>query len=238
MKGKIHSIETLGLNDGPGIRFVSFFQGCRLRCAYCHNPDTWKLGGGMEMESEELLKKALRFKHYFDRSGGGVTCSGGEPLMQPDFLIDFLKKCKRAGIHTALDTAGFGIGRYEEILEYTDLVILDIKHVDRAGYRQLAGGDIGEFHKFAHAVNESGKKVWIRHVVVPGMTDGNEHMEKLGRMIRKFDRVEKIELLPYHNLGVSKYESMGIAYRLLGLLPMNAEKVESYEKKLRETAGL
>src|SRR6056297_2066731 len=179
-------------------------------------------------EIQALLRPFGRRSHLFRRRASHAA----------RLLIDFLKKCKRAGIHTALDTAGFGIGRYEEILKYTDLVILDIKHVDRAGYRQLAGGDIGEFYKFAHAVNESGKKVWIRHVVVPGMTDGNEHMKKLGGMIRKFDRVEKIELLPYHNLGVSKYQSMGIAYRLQGLLPMNAEKVEYYQKQLRETAGI
>ncbi|MBK5252572.1 MAG: pyruvate formate lyase-activating protein [Peptostreptococcaceae bacterium] len=234
MKGKIHSIETLGLRDGPGVRFVAFLQGCRLRCAYCHNPDTWSMGGGTETEADELLKKALRFKPYFDRSGGGVTCSGGEPLMQPDFLINFLRKCKAAGIHTAVDTAGFGIGRYAEILKYTDLVILDIKHVDSRGYKQLTGGDINEFHRFADEVRKSGKKVWLRHVVVPGKTDSSGHMKKLGRIIESFENVERIELLPYHTLGVSKYEAMGVRYPLEGVYPMNTETTRSYEKELND----
>jgi pyruvate formate lyase activating enzyme len=238
MKGRIHSIETLGLRDGPGVRFVAFFQGCRLRCAYCHNPDTWKIGDGIETEAEELLNKSLRFKPYFDRSGGGVTCSGGEPLMQADFLIDFLKKCKTSGIHTAIDTAGFGIGRYEEILEYTDLVILDVKHVDRVGYKQLTGGDMSEFHRFADAVRKSGKKVWLRHVVVPGVTDGEKHMKKLKKIIESFDRVEKVELLPYHTLGTSKYESLGMHYPLEGVQQMDPGKVKDFERQLCNETGL
>ena len=232
MKGRIHSIETLGLSDGPGVRFVAFFQGCRLRCAYCHNPDTWKFDGGAETEADELLNKALRFKPYFDRSGGGVTCSGGEPLMQADFLIDFLKKCKAAGLNTALDTAGFGIGRYAEILRYTDLVILDIKHVDNLGYKQLTGGDMNEFHRFADEVRKSGKKVWLRHVVVPGMTDSTGHMKKLERIVESFENAERVELLPYHTLGLSKYEAMGVRYPLAGVNPMNPETTRLYEEEM------
>jgi len=234
MRGKIHSIESLGLSDGPGVRFVVFLQGCRLRCAYCHNPDTWKLDGGIETETDELLRKALRFKPYFERSGGGITCSGGEPLMQPEFLIDFLKKCKASGLNTAIDTAGFGIGCYAEILKYTDLVILDIKHVDSLGYKQLTGGDMTEFYRFGEEVRKSGKKVWLRHVLVPGITDGENHVKRLGKIIQTFDRVEKVQLLPYHKLGVSKYEEMKIPYSLKKIKAMNVETAMAYERQLNK----
>lgn len=232
MKGRLHSIESMGLNDGPGVRMVVFFQGCKIRCAYCHNPDTWKLGDGFETTSGALLEKALKFKPYFERSGGGVTCSGGEPLLQPEFLLDFLKKCKGAGLHTALDTAGFGIGRYEEILEVTDLVLLDIKHVDRRGYRQLTGGDMDEFHRFAQAVRKSGRDVWLRHVSVPGMTEGPEHAKKLKDLIRSFPQAKRVEVLPYHVLGVAKYEAMGIPYPLKGVDPMNPKAARIFEAEL------
>ena len=148
VKGKIHSIESMGLVDGPGIRVVVFFQGCKLRCAYCHNPDTWKLSGGIEMTPEELIQKIVRFKPYFDRSGGGVTFSGGDPLIQPEFLLECLKLCKLNGIHTAIDTSGFGNGNYAEILEYTDLVLLDIKHTSSQGYVNLTGKDTKDVNSF------------------------------------------------------------------------------------------
>ncbi len=231
MKGRIHSIETLGLNDGPGIRFVVFFQGCKLRCAYCHNPDTWNLNEGKEITPEELLKKALRFKPYFEKSGGGITCSGGDPLLQPKFLIKFLKLCKEHGLHTAIDTAGFGLGNYEEILKYTDLAILDVKHVNRKGYKELVKGDINEFKKFAEDLKKSNVNLWIRHVVVPGITDGENHMNQLQNLISEFDNVEKVELLPYHTLGVNKYETMGIPYRLQGIKPMCREKIKKMEDR-------
>lgn len=233
MMGRIHSIETMGLMDGPGVRFVVFFQGCKLRCGYCHNPDTWNPNDGEEISAEELLKKALRYKPYFKNSRGGITCSGGDPLMQPEFLIEFLKLCKENGLHTAVDTAGFGMGQYKEILKYTDLVILDIKHVDRRGYKELAGGNIEEFWNFAQVLKESNVNLWIRHVVVPGITDSENHMEKLKKIIDQFDNVEKVELLPYHTLGVNKYETMGIPYRLHGINPMCKEKTKRIEEILR-----
>jgi pyruvate formate lyase activating enzyme len=231
--GKIHSIETMGLVDGPGIRFVVFFQGCALRCAFCHNPDTWDMAGGKEVTARELLQKALRFKPYFKKSGGGVTCSGGDPLMQPEFLIDFLKLCKENGIHTAIDTAGFGKGKYREILKYTDLVILDIKHSHKEGYRQLTGGDIESFNMFRKALEESHSKLWIRHVVIPGITDRLEHLDQMKEIIASFKHVEKIELLPYHTLGIHKYEMMGIPYRLEGVKPMDKKKTAALEEILR-----
>ncbi|QXM07489.1 pyruvate formate-lyase-activating protein [Crassaminicella indica] len=230
--GRIHSIESMGLVDGPGIRTVVFFQGCKLRCVYCHNPDTWDIHKGEEITVNELMKIILRFKPYFKASGGGVTCSGGDPLMQPEFLIDFLKLCKENNIHTAIDTAGFGKGKYEEILKYTDLVILDIKHVNDTGYKKLTGRNIESFERFKEAVVNAHMKLWIRHVVVPGITDSKDHIKQLKNMIREFKNVEKIELLPYHNLGVNKYKKMGIPYKLDGIEPMCKERILELEKYL------
>ncbi|OPJ55747.1 pyruvate formate-lyase-activating protein [Clostridium oryzae] len=235
--GRIHSIESMGLVDGPGIRVVIFFQGCGLRCAFCHNPDTWKSEGGTEIAAEELLRRVLRFKTYFDRSGGGVTCSGGEPLMQPQFLIEFFKLCKENGIHTTLDTAGFGVGKYDEILKYTDLVILDIKHITKDGYRSFVNGDINEFYNFVNAVNLSNARFWVRHVMVPGVTDSFEAMDKLIDIIkRKFDtsKLDKFEILPYHTMGVEKYKKLGINYRLEGIDSMDKNKASEFEKYVRE----
>lgn len=230
--GKIHSIESMGLVDGPGVRTVVFFQGCKLRCAYCHNPDTWNVNGGNEITSEELIKKILRYKPYFQNSGGGVTFSGGEPLLQPEFLLEMLKSCKENDIHTAIDTAGYGFGDYAEILKYADLVLLDIKHVDDEGYKNLTGSHKKGFDEFLSALNKSNTKVWIRHVVVPGITDSKEHILKLNEIIKDIKNVDKIELLPYHTMGVSKYEKLGIKYSLKDLPPMDAEKLRILETYL------
>lgn len=234
--GKIHSIETMGLVDGPGIRVVVFFQGCRLRCAFCHNPDTWNFNGGdMEISPAELLNKVKKFKTYFKASGGGVTCSGGEPLMQPEFLLEFLKLCKENGINTALDTAGFGIGKYDEILKYVDTVILDIKHINKSGYKSLTGGDMDEFYKFLQAVNEAKCKIWIRHVMVPGITDNYESMDALVEMIKKIRPIEKFEILPYHTLGNEKYNKLGIEYSLKDTAPMDKEIALKFESHIKES---
>ncbi|EOD01166.1 pyruvate formate-lyase-activating protein [Caldisalinibacter kiritimatiensis] len=234
MIGKIHSIESLGLNDGPGVRFVVFFQGCNLRCVYCHNPDTWSIASGEEITPKQLVNKAIRFKSYFKSSQGGVTCSGGEPLLQPDFLIEFLKLCKKNGIHTAIDTAGVGIGKYEEILKYTDLVLLDIKHIDEKGYEKIAGGNYDEFRRFVKVLKKTDIDLWIRHVVVPTMTDSESHINSLRDIIGGFDNVKKIELLPYHTLGVNKYKKMDIPYKLEGVKPMDKEKIKVLEKIIQK----
>ncbi|MFU0824649.1 pyruvate formate-lyase-activating protein [Clostridium sp.] len=231
-KGRIHSIESMGLVDGPGIRTVVFFQGCPLRCAYCHNPDTWNMQGGTEFTPEELLKKILRFKPYFEKSGGGVTFSGGEVLLQPDFLLEILKLCKENDIHTTLDTSGFGLGKYDEILKYTDLVILDIKHVDDAGYKNLTGQGKKGLDEFLKALAKSGTKLWIRHVVVPKITDSEEHISKLAHIIKQIDNVEKVELLPYHTLGVNKYDRLGLDYLLKDTPPMDKNKLKGLESLL------
>jgi pyruvate formate lyase activating enzyme len=234
LKGRVHSIESMGLVDGPGVRMVVFLQGCKLRCAYCHNPDTWALDGGTEMTPEELIRKILRFKPYFEKSSGGVTFSGGDPLLQPEFLLEMLKLCKENNIHTTIDTAGYGFGEYEEILKYTDLVLLDIKHIDDIGYKNLTGRSKKGLNQFLEALENTDVKVWIRHVVVPGITDSQEHMEKLQEIIKEIKNVEKVELLPYHTLGVQKYEKLGISYRLSDVKPMDKDDTKRFEKKLNE----
>jgi pyruvate formate lyase activating enzyme len=233
IKGNIHSIETMGLVDGPGIRVVVFFQGCKLRCAYCHNPDTWNLSGGTEMTAQEIVQKVVRFKPYFHRSSGGVTFSGGDPLVQPEFLLECLKLCKLNGIHTCLDTSGFGTGHYDEILEYTDLVLLDIKHTTGKGYVNLTGKDTKGINTFLSALRKSKTKVWVRHVVVPGITDSVDHITKMAEIIsEEVPNVEKVELLPYHVLGAQKYESLSIPYRLKGVEPMDKDKTKELQTLL------
>ncbi|APC42036.1 pyruvate formate-lyase-activating protein [Clostridium estertheticum] len=230
VKGKIHSIETMGLVDGPGIRVVVFFQGCKLRCAYCHNPDTWQLSGGTEMTPDEIVKKIIRFKPYFNRSGGGVTFSGGDPLLQSEFLLECLKLCKQNGIHTALDTAGFGDGNYDEILKYTDLVLLDIKQTTGKGYVTLTGKDTTDVNIFLESLRKSKSRVWVRHVVVPGITDSEEHITKLAKIINEeVPNLDKVELLSYHVLGVSKYEELSIPYKLKGVEAMDKDKTKKLQ---------
>ena len=235
IKGKIHSVESMGLVDGPGIRVVVFMQGCTLRCLYCHNPDTWTLDGNkdaLDFTPEELVNKISRFRSYFEKSGGGVTFSGGDPLKQPEFLKETLKLCKEAGIHTTLDTSGVGFGDYEEILKYTDLVLYDVKHLTREGYKDMTGIEIDETQKFLEACKKMGTKMWIRQVVVPGKTDSEEYIRELGKFIKTLDNVEKVELLPYHLLGVNKYETLGIRYRLEGLEAMDKEACKALYKFL------
>ncbi len=231
--GKIHSIESMGLVDGPGIRTVLFFQGCKLRCRYCHNPDTWNLQGGREMTVQELIKLLKRYEPYYGEEGG-VTCSGGEPLLQADFLTELFKACKQEGISTCLDTAGYGNGSYEELLSYTDLVILDIKHDQKDAYHDLTGGDIAVPTAFLEAVKEQEVPLWIRHVVVPNLTDSEEHIKGLGALIRTIPHVKRVELLPYHVLGVEKYEKLGLPYSLQDIPPMNRERTEQLQKLISE----
>ena len=232
VKGNIHSIESMGLVDGPGIRVVVFFQGCGLRCKYCHNPDTWGMSGGEEYTPEELVKKIERFKTYFASSGGGVTFSGGDPLRQPEFLLEVLKLCKSKGINTCLDTSGYGFGDYDEILKYTDLVLFDIKDFSKDGYKNITQLEIDESLKFLDAMKKNNTKMWIRHVVIPGLTDGEEHLRELKKYIDKIPNVEKIELLPYHLLGVNKYEGLGIKYPLENVKAMDKDLTKKYQKEI------
>ena len=179
MKGRINSIETLGTLDGPGIRFVAFLQGCKLRCLYCHNPETWDTVGNSQLiESTELIEKCLKYKNYFGNEGG-ITFSGGEPLLQPEFLLECLRLAKEQKINTCIDTAGVGFGEYEEILKYTDLVILDIKAVDEEEYKKITGQTMSAFNKFLEVCKKQNKKLWLRQVIVPTINDDKNHIDKL-----------------------------------------------------------
>lgn len=229
--GRIHSIETMGALDGPGIRTIVYFQGCYLRCVYCHNPDTWSFSGGFEIDAAELADRIERYKPYYSNNGG-VTFSGGEPLAQPDFLLDCLKECKSRGIHTALDTCGAGNGDYDEILEYTDLVILDIKHEDPKMYKYITGRDIEAYKSFKEAIKRKNQAVWLKHVVVPGLTDDAEHILKLKEEIFSFDNIQKIELLPYHTMGITKYDELNMKYRLKGVPDMDREELKKLQDML------
>lgn len=232
MTGYIDSIETMGLVDGPGIRMVVFLKGCKLRCLYCHNPETWDYVHAKVMTSDEIVSKAKNNMSYY--KNGGITFSGGEPLMQPDFLLDCLKKCKDLGIHTALDTAGHGVGKYDEILDYTDLVILDIKSLTNEGSIYVTGQNLEEFNKFIEVVKQKNKPLWIRQVVVPGINDNIEYMKDLKEYLKQFKTIEKIELLPYHLYGVEKYKKLNIPYRLDGVPPLNDDDMKPFLEILKD----
>lgn len=232
--GNINSIETMGLVDGPGIRFVVFLQGCNLRCAYCHNPETWqKEKLCQKYTPKELIAKILRYKNYYGKAGG-VTFSGGEPLLQTDFLLECLKLCKKNNIHTAIDTAGVGYGEYKEILKYTDLIILDIKAVDKEEYKKLTGQSIDYFNEFVRQVQQSGNKLWIRQVIVPTINDNEKNILALKDYVKKLKNVEKVELLPYRTIGVSKYKELKIPYRLENIEDMSDVEIKKWQALLEQ----
>lgn len=240
--GRIHSIESMGLVDGPGIRSVVFFQGCILRCKYCHNPDTWKEDENkLSLSPKELVDKLVRFKQYFGKDGG-VTFSGGEPLLQIDFVIESFKLLKQHGIHTCLDTSGVGlfhsspdyVNKLEKLFSVTDLVLLDVKHYEENKYKQITGKEIGAFNLFLNVLQQTDVPLWIRHVIVPNLTNGINHIEKLKEYVNQLKNVQKIELLPYHVLGVDKYKKLGISYQLDGILPPTKAEMDEYQKIINE----
>lgn len=233
--GRIHSIESMGLVDGPGIRAVVFLQGCHLRCRYCHNPDTWapQDAKNLLLSPEELLTRLLRFRPYFAASGG-VTFSGGEPLLQSDFLCEILALCKQNSIHTCIDTAGCGNGDYDRILKNTDLILYDVKHYTPEGYRAVTGHSQEETLRFLAAAQEMHIPLWIRHVVVPGLTDGDEHLAGLESYLKTLHGIERVELLPYHTLGVSKYHTLGIPYSLENVPPVSEDTLAAWNKRLNQ----
>lgn len=234
-EGSIHSIESMGLLDGPGIRAVVFFQGCRLRCKFCHNPDTWAVHGGERMTPAALADRLARFAPYFDRSGGGVTFSGGDPLMQPAFLLETLQECRQRGLHTCLDTAGVGPKGFDPapVLALTDLVLYDVKHWDPDAYRALTGLDIAETEAFQKAMTAAGVPLWVRHVVVPEHTDTVESIRALrGYISTHLANVQKVELLPYHLLGAAKYPPLGIPYPLEGVPTMDRDRCLALQKEV------
>lgn len=243
MKGRIHSLESFGTVDGPGIRFVVFMQGCPMRCQFCHNPDTWDPLGKVQYEwtAQELLNEVQRYRNFIQR--GGVTCTGGEPLVQAAFVAEFFRLCRQNGIHTALDTSGiiFGnAGRGEpseavrDVLEQTDLVLLDIKTLDDTLHPLYTGHSRINPQAFLDYLQKIGKKTWIRYVLVPGITDGDEQLAALARHLQPYGMVERVELLAYHQMGNYKYEKLGIPYPLEGTPPLSPEQLAHARKLLRD----
>ncbi|CEK39438.1 pyruvate formate-lyase-activating protein [Paraclostridium sordellii] len=235
IKGRVHSIETFGTVDGPGIRFILFMQGCPLRCKYCHNRDTWDVKGGTEYTVDEIITEINKYSSYMKFSGGGLTVSGGEATLQPEFLKELFKKAKENNIHTCLDTSGFvDIDTIDPILDYTDLVLLDLKHMVPDKCKDLVGVSIEKTLKLAKHLNDRNIPVWIRHVLVPGVTDDRENLELMGKFISTLNNVDRVEILPYHTLGVHKWENMGFEYELKGVPDATKEDVQKAAEVLAE----
>ena len=239
MTGRVHSIESFGLVDGPGVRSVVFLKGCNLRCRYCHNPDTWTKEGGEEWEAEGLFQKLYRFKPY-GKNKGGITVSGGEAMLQMEFVTDLFSIAKKHDIHTALDTSGGPfcmesdyLESFQKLMDVTDLFILDMKEMDPERHKALTGQDNRNILAFARYLSAHKKPMWIRHVLVPGLTDSRESLETLYDFIRELKSVERVEILPYHTMGVHKWEALGIPYSLKNVLPPTEEEVRRAEEILR-----
>ena len=238
MTGRIHSTESFGAADGPGVRFLIFLQGCAMRCRYCHNPDTWSFDGGTQKTADELLDTAERYRSYWGKEGG-ITVSGGEPLLQVDFLLELFRKAKQRGIHTCIDTAGQPFTRsepffsqFKDLVEYTDLFIVDIKHIDQKAHQSLTGRDNANILDMLLFLSGCRKPVWIRHVLVPGITDNDASLHKTRAFLETLKNVEKIEVLPYHSLGTYKWETLHIPYTLEGVVPPSKERVDNAMKIL------
>ena len=240
MVGYVHSFESFGTVDGPGIRFVVFLQGCPLRCLYCHNPDTWGRGG-KEYTVEDVVRQALRYKNYFGEKGG-VTVTGGEPLVQIDFVIELFKLLKSKDIHTCIDTSGItfnpdsssSVDKHKELLSYTDLFLLDVKHIDDEVCKKLTGQSNAHTLAFAKFLSDNGAPMWIRQVIVPGYTDGEETLARTRAFIDTLKTVEKVEVLPYHTLGTVKYEKLGLEYPLKDVEAPSKERVACAKRILTE----
>lgn len=224
---KVHSVESFGTVDGPGIRFVLFLQGCHLKCKYCHNRDTWDINSGEYKSLDEIFDKIIRYKNYIIPSGGGVTVTGGEPLLQVKFLIELFKKLKKVGINTCIDTSGMVTltDDIKELLSLTDLVLLDIKHIDSEKCKNLVGFSNERELEFAHYLSNNNISMWIRQVLIPGYTDDPNDLLKLKDFISSLNTVKKIELLPYHTLGKYKWENLGLTYELEGVREATDEDV-------------
>lgn len=239
-KGFVHSVESFGSVDGPGIRFLIFLQGCPMRCQFCHNPDSWKTGIGEERTADELLDQAERFRAYWG-DNGGITVSGGEALLQIDFLLELFEKAKQRGIGTCLDTSAqlftrkaLFFEKFERLMELTDTVLLDIKHIDDEEHRKLTRHSNANILDCARYLSEIDKPVWIRHVLIPGITDKDEYLVRLRDFLSTLHNIERIEVLPYHTLGVYKYEKLGIDYPLKDVQPPAAERVANANDILQQ----
>ncbi len=227
MYGHIHSVESFGTVDGPGVRYVVFLQGCPLRCCYCHNPDTWQIWTGKQISADELLEGFHKNRSFYKK--GGITVTGGEPLLQIDFLVDFFQKAKKQNIHTCIDTSGITFDRENEsyleklncLMQVCDLVMLDIKHIDSVRHQEMTGQGNESVLDFARYLDEKGIPIWVRHVVVPNFTDDANDLQQLGRFIGKLRHLRALDVLPYHTMGVSKYRELGISYPLEHIPPLD-----------------
>ena len=243
MNGFIHSTESFGSVDGPGVRFVIFVAGCPMRCQFCHNPDTWNMQVGEQKSADELLAQALRYRSYW-KDGGGITVSGGEPLLQMDFMIELFQKAKEKGINTTIDTSGAPFtrkehffGKFNELMKYTDLLLVDIKHIDDEQHKLLTGQTNKNILDMARYLSEIGKPVWIRHVLVPEKSDKDEYLKELYKFIKTLGNVEKVEVLPYHTFGEYKWKELGYDYPLAGIEPPTKERIKNANEILHTGQG-
>jgi pyruvate formate lyase activating enzyme len=237
--GYVHSLETFGSVDGPGVRYLIFLSGCSLRCQFCHNPDTWEKKSGTAYTADELLAKAVKYRAYWGKEGG-ITVSGGEPLLQIDFLLELFTKAKEMEIHTVIDTAGNPFTRkepffskFEKLMSVTDLLLLDIKHIDEEQHKILTGQTNQNILDMARYLSDIGKPVWIRHVLVPERSDKDEYLDRLQDFLTTLKNVERVEVLPYHTLGEYKWDQLGISYPLKGIDPPTKERIRNAEERLR-----
>lgn len=241
MIGKIHSLESFGTVDGPGTRFVVFTKGCPMRCLYCHNPDTWDQTGAIEMDTKYILEQYHRNESFY-MNGGGITVTGGEPLVQIDFVTELFEECKKEGIHTCLDTSGIMfnpdnpemMAKHDRLMKVTDLVMLDIKHIDNEHHKKLTSQQNTNILKFAFYLQEKGVDMWIRHVVVPGITDDDKYLYDLGYFLGQFHNLRALDALPYHDMGKVKYEKLGIEYPLKDVKPMDPKILVEKKKVIIE----
>ena len=236
--GRIHSVESFGSVDGPGVRYIYFLHGCPLRCQFCHNPDTWGSEKYQEMTPEQALKQAMKYKTYWGKKGG-ITISGGEPLIQIDFLIELFKLAKKEGIHTCIDTSGGCFtkaepffSKFEELMQYTDLLLVDIKEINNERHVALTGKDNMPILEMARYLSDINKPIWIRHVLVPERSDYDEDLIQLDTFIQSLNNVERVEVLPYHTLGVFKWKELGLEYKLDGINPPSQERIENANRLL------
>ncbi len=231
--GRIHSFESCGTLDGPGLRFVIFFQGCSLRCKFCHNPDTWNPNGGREYTVDEILDEAEKYRSYMEASGGGITATGGEPLYQADFVAALFRSAHERGFHTTLDTAGYS-ARAEEALLHTDLVMFCLKAYDPVAFKRVAGGSVELPLAFAEQLARLGKRTWLRYVLVPGLTDDPQEIGAVARYAASLGVVEKVQVLPFHKMGEFKWESLGYPYTLKEVDPPDDAMIARTEALFRE----
>lgn len=235
--GRIHSIESFGTVDGPGIRFVVFMQGCPLRCQFCHNPDTWEVNRGTDYTPEQLLEEIIKYKSYMEFSGGGVTFTGGEPLLQAEYLIQVVKLCKEQGISVAIDTSGFVWNNaVKEVLEYADLVLLDIKNYDPLVYQEITGVELSPTLQLLDYLREKNINTWIRYVLVPGLSDNLDSIKELSAHLSKYSNISKIELLGFHKMGEYKWKELGVNYKLSDTKEPDKELLKQV-KEILETSG-